>query len=111
MNYLFEKIYIGTLAENQHDGVLYQGEILCTLSKNKVASDLLNGRFYDFIGHENHRTVANGSTYLLSVCELFPPEFQQNIFGRKTLIRLAEELNQGWTSINIPKEEVKVKRK
>jgi len=116
MNYQFEKIFIGTLAENETENmshcVIYQGDILCTVSKDNVARDLLNGGFYDYLGIENHRSAPNGKTYIYSLSEAFPKDFKTNMLSRNTLIELAYELNKDGHSIQIPTEElVKVKRK
>jgi hypothetical protein len=116
MNYRLEEIFIGTLAENETENmshcVIYQGDILCTISKDNVARDLINGDFYDYLGFENHRKALNGTTYVFSLSEAFPQSFKESFLSRSSLIKLACELNQRGRSIKIPPEElVKVKRK
>ncbi|MDD2203489.1 MAG: hypothetical protein PHT75_02370 [Bacilli bacterium] len=116
MNYQFEKIFIGTLVENETENmsrcVVYQGDILCTVSKDNVVRDLINGNLYDYLGFENHRSALNGTTYVYSLSEAFPKDFKSNILSKATLIELARELNANGRSIKLPEQEfVKTKRK
>lgn len=116
MDYRFKKLFVGTLAENEKENmnhcVLYQGDILCTLGKDNVVFDVLNGNMYDYVGFENHREVPNGSLYIYNLSGDFPEEFGYNIISKKRLVSLAETLNANGSCIKIPEEEkAMVKRK
>ena len=115
MNYRFRKLYIGTLAENEKEGmshcVVYQGDILCTKDKNNMLFDIINGNTYDYADFGSHREVPNGRLYVYGLSEDFPQEFGYNIISRKRLIELAGVLNDTGSCIKIPENEtVKVKR-
>lgn len=115
MDYRFEKLYVGTLAENEQENmshcVVYQGDILCTKGKNNVLVDIINGGSYDYADFSSHKEVPNGRLYVYGLSEDLPQEFGYNIISRKKLIRLAEKLNETGSCIKIPEnEKVKVKR-
>jgi|LSQX01.3.fsa_nt_gb hypothetical protein len=116
MNYQFEKIYLGTVAENEKEQnmhlVAYHEDIICIMSKDKVVLNLLNGEFYDYLGQDNHREALYGQKYVYGLQEIRLADFRENIFTRKTLINVALKLNSQGFKINIPeKDMVKVKRK
>lgn len=111
LNYLFEKMYIGTLAENKVDGVSYQGEILCLVLEGNTYVDLISGNFYEYLGHENRHQAPLGQRYIIGLNDQFPKHLGNHVCRENTVLHIARELNKEWTSIDIPNVEVKVKKR
>lgn len=112
MYYQFNRLFIGTLAENQNNAKIDHGEILCVKLGKSAVVDLLSGAIYDYMEDGDNIRFVNGVTYVNSLLsEHFPKEFSKYIFKKETLIKLALMLNNTWTRIEVPCEEhVKIKR-
>lgn len=117
MRYWFDKLYLGTVSINKESDerlnyldVIYCHKILCTLGKNNMVFDELNYMFYDYLNEGKPSRMGFGTNYVFGIIDVFSNNLPHYIFRRKTLIRIAEELNKDWPNIKMPTESVKIKR-
>jgi hypothetical protein len=107
-----EKLYVGTLAKNSKSSVLFQGHILCIRSGNDHVFDLLNGEFYYYPGPKCFCINDLGSTYAVNLEDRFENISMHSTFRMRTLLVVAQILNDYGYTINIPNSLLcKVKRK
>lgn len=105
MNYRFEKLFIGTLAENNGGDIIYRGEILCTQHENDIVMDLINGKEYEHLDFNDRYKAGIDQIYVSRLYEQNINGHSNNIFSRTSLLRVASELNAKWTNIAIPQKE------
>lgn len=117
MRYWFDKLYLGTVSINRESDerlnyldVIYCHNILCTLGKNNMVFDELNYMFYDYLHKKKPSYMGFGTSYVCGITDIISDYLPHYVFRRKTLIRIAKELNKDWSNIEIPTENVKIKR-